>query len=109
MWFAVVSSLSAWVYKSVGVSPRDLGLSSSSILAQTTVGLLVCGIIGLVIGSVVGGLWGAWGATHDLELRQFADQMPLPFVSDDTVSNAAAAARPAVRLDLNDRIAVHDY
>jgi hypothetical protein len=41
VWFAVLSLLSACVYEPVNVSPRDLGLSSSAIFVQATVGLAV--------------------------------------------------------------------
>jgi hypothetical protein len=92
VWFGAVSLLSAWVYEPVGVSPRDLGLSSSAILVQATVGLVVSVVFGVVVGTLAGGIWGAWRAGRDSNMLQLADQVPLPFTSDDPVSNEAAVA-----------------
>jgi hypothetical protein len=92
VWYAAISALSAWVYEPVHVSPRDLGLSSSAIFVQATVGLVVSVLIGVVAGGVLGGIWGARQAGRDPEVQAAVNQTPLPFRSDDPVSNAAAAA-----------------
>jgi hypothetical protein len=102
VWFGALSLLTAWAYEPVNVSPRDLGLSSSAILVQATVGLAVTVVIGVVVGTVAAGIWGALLARRDPELRQLADQTPLPFRSDDPESNAAAVAVLRQKTDLSE-------
>jgi hypothetical protein len=101
VWYGAVLLVSAWVYEPVGVSPRDLGLSSSATLVQATVGLLVVVGLSVAVGAFAGGLWGVLQAANDQEQRQIVEQMPLPFWVDDPVSNAAAAAELQNKLGLS--------
>jgi hypothetical protein len=107
VWYAAMSVLTARVYEPAGVTPRDLGLSSSTILMQVTVGLAVSVVVGVVTGGIVGGLLGAWSAGRDPELRERLKNMPLPFVSDDPVSNAAAAVHLQQEAGLSQEEAEH--
>lgn len=93
LWYAAMSLLSSWVYEPSRVSPRDLGLSSSAILTQASVGLAVSVSLGVVLVAVAVSLAMALFMRRDPEIRELIEQMPLPLVSDDPISNAAAVAR----------------
>jgi hypothetical protein len=98
VWYAFAFVLSALVYEPVRVSPRDLGLTSPSIVAQVTVGVLVSGVIGLLLGLAGGAAWAGWQANRDPDLKQLADRIPLPFISDDPASNEAAVTQLRSRI-----------
>jgi hypothetical protein len=52
LWYCVASLAAGYVYEPLGVQPREVGLSSSTLVAQATIGLLATFLL-LAIGVVV--------------------------------------------------------